>query len=565
MADANQQAEIDDLRLRLEEAEDTIRAIRSGAVDAFVVDVPRGAQVYTLETADRPYRLLVEEMAQGALTLSEDGTITYCNRRFADLVGRPLARLVGVDFCDFIPLAARHAYEGLLRQGRAGFGEGESHVQSADGAFVPVFLTINSLPSTSGAAIGLLVTNLTTQRHHEKLSSLLAALEESDRRKNEFLAMLAHELRNPLAPIRNAVQMLRWNKVGDAKDVRSIAEMMERQVGQIVRLVDDLLDVSRVSRGKIQLRRQRIDLVSAVNHAIEAASSMIKSRTQELTVTLPAQRVYVHADPTRLAQVVGNLINNACKFTDQGGRIWLTVEVEAVGDPGSAVSQECAVIRVKDSGVGLAAEQMPHIFEMFVQVDTSLERSVSGLGIGLTLVRTLLELHGGSVEVHSAGIGQGSEFVVRLPIMVETPSTVPPPPITSQPSSIAARRILVADDNRDSATSMAMLLELTGNETRTVFDGLAAVEAARTFMPDIVLLDIGMPKLNGHEVARKIRAQPWGKLMLLVAVTGWAQDEDRRESREAGFDGHMIKPVDLDALMNLLAGLRRPPEEVVQA
>ncbi|MGH8607985.1 MAG: ATP-binding response regulator, partial [Gammaproteobacteria bacterium] len=313
---------------------------------------------------------------------------------------------------------------------------------------------------------------------------------------------------------------------------------------QMVRLVDDLLDVSRISRGKIELRKGRVELASAVNHAVEATKPLCERMNHELTVTLPPQPMYLNADPTRLAQVVGNLLTNACKFTDKGGRISLTVERER-GE---------ALLRVRDTGIGIAADQLPRIFKMFTQLDTSLERTQSGLGIGLTLVRELVEMHGGTVEAQSAGIGQGSEFVVRLPILVETPEP-PPEPTVSEPTPTTARRILVVDDNRDSAESLAMLLELTGNQTHTAYDGLEAVEAAATFKPDVVLLDIGLPKMNGFEAARKIREQPWGTKMLLVALTGWGQDEDRQKSREAGFDGHLVKPVDHGALTKLLAEL----------
>ncbi len=543
MTDANLREENAELRRRLEEAEEVMRAIGNGTVDAFVVAEPQGNRVYTLQTADRPYRLLVEQMHQGAVTLNADGTIVYCNRRFADLVGRPLERLVGVAFRDFIPPDARIDYEGLREHGRAGSSQGESHVQGADGAPVPVFLTFNALPPDCGAAVGVLVTDLTTQRHHEKLNAALEALEESDRRKNEFLAMLAHELRNPLAPIRNALHVLRLTG-GNGEAVASASEMMERQVSQMVRLVDDLLDVSRITRGKIELRKERVELASVVHQAVEAARSLYKSMNHELTVTLPAEPIHLDADPTRLAQVVGNLLNNACKFTDKGGRISLEAGREG----------EQAVLRVRDSGIGIAADQLPRIFDMFVQVDTSLERSVNGLGIGLTLVNSLVEMHGGTVEVRSAGIGRGSEFVVRLPITVDTPRPSPPEPTPREPTA-TARRILVVDDNRDSATSLAMLLDLTGNETRTAFDGLEAVEAAAAFRPEVVLLDIGLPKLNGYEAARKIREQSWGKKMVLVALTGWGQEEDRQRSREAGFDGHMVKPMDYAALMKLLAEL----------
>ena len=558
MTDANQQAEIANLRLRLEEAEETLRAIRSGAVDAFVVEAPNGAQVYTLETADRPYRLLVEEMQQGALTLNSDGTIAYCNRRFADLVDRPPEGLVGVPFRDFIPLDARPFYEHLLQQGHTDCSQGESRMQAADGRLIPVFLTLNALPPDSGAAVGLLVTDLTTQRHHEKLNALLEALKEGDRCKNEFLAMLAHELRNPLAPIRNAVQLLRRTKDGDGdgETIQSVSDMMERQLSQMVRLVDDLLDVSRISRGTIELRKVRVELTSAIHHAVDAARSLVQSREHDLTVTLPPQPLYLNADPTRLAQVVGNLLNNACKFTDKGGQIWLTVEVEREGEAQ-------AVIRVRDNGIGIAADQCPRIFEMFTQLDTSLERSVSGLGIGLTLVKTLVEMHDGTVEVESPGVGQGTQFTVRLHILEAEPPTQEP--TVSLPTATTARRILIVDDNRDAATSLAMLLNLTGNETHTAYDGQEAVEAAATLRPDVILLDIGLPKLNGFEACRKIREQPWSKDIVIVALTGWGQDEDRRKSHEAGFNGHLVKPADYKVLTKLLDELLPTSDRLLSA
>jgi CheY-like chemotaxis protein len=265
----------------------------------------------------------------------------------------------------------------------------------------------------------------------------------------------------------------------------------------------------------------------------------------ELTISLPPDPIYVNADPARLTQVVGNLLSNACKFTDKGGRIRLTLEREG----------EQAVIRVRDNGIGIAAGDLPRIFEMFTQIDASVQPSESGLGIGLSLVKNVMEMHGGTVEGQSAGIGRGSEFVVRLPILVEPVEAPAPEPAVSEPAPETARRILVVDDNQDSATSLAMLLKLAGNETHTAYDGLEAVEAVAAFRPDVVLLDIGLPKLNGYEVALKVRQQPWGKNVVLVAVTGWGQEEDRQKSRRAGFEAHLVKPVDYAALMELLASL----------
>jgi signal transduction histidine kinase/CheY-like chemotaxis protein len=369
------------------------------------------------------------------------------------------------------------------------------------------------------------------------------ALRDADRRKDEFLAMLSHELRNPLAPISNAVQVLR--AAGQGGDTVSAAsEMMDRQVRQMVRLVDDLLDVSRITRGVIELRKDRVELGSAVRQAVEAHRWLLESMGHALELALPAEPLDLHADRARIVQVLGNLIHNACKFTDRGGRI----RVAAAREGGHAV------IRVADTGVGIADADLARIFEMFVQLDRSLERSVGGLGIGLTLVKTLVESHGGTVEVRSDGPGRGAEFTVRLPLRpvaqaaAETTAAAPAPP--------PARRILIVDDNHDSAESLAMMLALTGHETRTAHDGLAAVEAADAFRPDLMLLDIGLPKLDGYDVCRRIRDQEWGKDVVVVAVTGWGQDEDRERSRKAGFDTHFVKPVDPDALKRLIATAR---------
>jgi signal transduction histidine kinase len=374
------------------------------------------------------------------------------------------------------------------------------------------------------------------------------ALKDADRRKNEFLAMLAHELRNPLAPIRNALRILRLGEA-DAETVRSFSAMIERQVDQMVRLVDDLLDVSRISRGRIELRRELVELTSVVSQAVEAARSLANSMGHELGASLPSQPIYLDADPVRLAQVLGNLLNNACKFTDRGGRIWVTAEREG-GQ---------AVVRVRDTGIGIANDQLPRVFEMFTQVDTSLERQQSGLGIGLTLVKNLVELHGGTVQAHSGGeAGEGSEFVVRLPVLVETPPPPGPPasePSVSEPVSTSTRRILVVDDNLDAAHSLATLLRLMGNDTRTAHAGLEALEVAAAFRPHVILLDIGLPKLNGYEVSRQLRSEPWGTEILLIALTGFGQDEDRRMSKAAGFHRHLVKPVDYKTLAKLLAEL----------
>jgi CheY-like chemotaxis protein len=312
----------------------------------------------------------------------------------------------------------------------------------------------------------------------------------------------------------------------------------------MTRLVDDLIEVSRITRGKIELRKERVELAPVVSQAVEANRALYTSLNHELTVAVPPQPIYLNADSARLAQVVGNLLNNACKFTEAGGHISLTVDLQG----------KHAVIRVRDSGIGIDAEQLPRVFDMFTQVDTSLERSRDGLGIGLTLVKTLVEMHDGTVEVLSAGLGRGSEFVVRLPIAAEA-SLPRSSAILSKPAATLGRRILIVDDNKDGARSLAMLLKLAGHETDIAHDGLKALEAAERLRPDAVLLDIGLPKLNGYEVCRRIREQPWGKNLVLIAVSGWGQEEDRDKSRDAGFNDHIVKPVDHDTLMKLIADL----------
>jgi PAS domain S-box-containing protein len=371
------------------------------------------------------------------------------------------------------------------------------------------------------------------------------ALQEADRRKDEFLATLAHELRNPLAPIRNALEIMRLSG-NDAQATGEMRDMMERQVEQMVRLVDDLLDLSRISRGTIELRKARHDLADIVRSAVETSHPLIEAAHHQLAVSLPKEPLTVNADLTRLAQVVSNLLNNAAKYTPDGGHIWLTVGPE----------NHHAVIRVRDDGVGIPGEMLSRVFDMFTQVNRALKRHEGGLGIGLTLVRRLIAMHGGTVVAKSAGEGQGSEFIVRLPMAAAPdPCAGSPPGRMASAAAAPRRRILVVDDNRDAAISLAAMLKMLGHETRSAHDGLEAVAAAAEYRPDLVLMDIGMPKLDGYESCRRMRQEPWGKEIILVALTGWGQDEDRRRSREAGFDQHLVKPVDSAAIRTLLADL----------
>ena len=382
--------------------------------------------------------------------------------------------------------------------------------------------------------------DVTERRRAEK------ALKDADKKKDEFLATLAHELRNPLVPIRNGLKVLQLagNNPVMAENTRS---MMDQALNQMVRLVDDLLDASRITTGKLQLRKEWAELAAVVQSAVETSRPLIDERGHKLTVTLPPAPVLLDADPIRMAQVFSNLLNNAAKYSEEGGHIALTAELHG----------EEVIVRVTDRGIGIPADHLPHIFEMFMQVDTSFERSQGGLGIGLSLVKGLVEMHGGRIEAHSDGPGRGSEFVVRLPVVITQPSPGLHPAIDDREKAPPAAkcRILIVDDNSLSSKSTAMLLRLMGYEIATAFDGSEGIEIARTFRPDVILLDIGLPKVNGYEAARRIREQPWGKSILMIAVTGYGQDEDRRRSLEAGFDYHMIKPVNLVELEKTLTEL----------
>jgi PAS domain S-box-containing protein len=374
---------------------------------------------------------------------------------------------------------------------------------------------------------------------------LYAELREQDRRKDEFLALLAHELRNPLAPLRNGLQVIRLAGA-DATALAQARAMMERQLGHMVRLIDDLLDVSRISRNKMELRRSRVLLGDVLSSAVETARPAIEEAGHELTVSLPPEPTHLYADLTRLAQVFGNLLTNSAKYTPRGGHIWLSAERQGEG----------VVVSVRDDGIGIPAEYLRSIFDMFSQVDRTIERSTGGLGIGLALVRGLVEMHGGSVTGESPGAGRGSTFTVRLPVLRERAEAAPESPAVEGPrADRPRRRILVVDDNRDSAASMAMMLRLTGNEVRTAHDGMEAVEVAGSFQPEVVLMDVGMPRLNGYEAARRVREQPWGRSVVIIALTGWGQEGDKLQSREAGCDGHLVKPVSLPDLEKLLAEL----------
>lgn len=375
------------------------------------------------------------------------------------------------------------------------------------------------------------------------LRVLADGLSENDRRKNEFLATLAHELRNPLAPMSNMLEVVKRAN-GDSEILKRAHETIERQLGQMVRLVDDLLDLNRITHDRLELRRSEVELSSVVQQAVEVARPLMDAAGHQLTIELPDEPIYLNADRARLAQVFGNLLNNSCKYTKAEGVISLSAK--RIGDE--------VVVTVRDNGAGIPPDKLDSIFDMFMQIDRTSHQSQGGLGIGLTLVKRLVEMHGGSVEAKSEGEGMGSEFVVHLPILSK-PSVVLEGGSDGAQEEPTQRRILIVDDNRDSADSLAMLLEITDNKTYMAHDGVEAVEAIEKYRPEVVLLDIGLPKLDGHEVCRRVREQPWGKDVVIIALTGWGQEDDRRKSEEAGFNGHLVKPVDYDQLLELLREL----------
>ncbi|QEG41875.1 hybrid sensor histidine kinase/response regulator [Roseimaritima ulvae] len=818
------QSQVEELRRRLAEAENTIEAIRSGEVDAFVVHEGDTPRIYTLQGADRPYRLLVEQMQQGAVTLTEGGDIAYCNRRFAEMLKRPHRGLIGRSLSDFVVLDCQESYSNLLRQGRASSAQAEAYLVDSEGTRVPVFLTFSALDPESGVAIGVLITDLTSQRSHERLretteqlrineeryrtlfqsidegfcvletlfddqgqcvdyrfievnpafekqaglvnavgrtmremapqmesnwfeiygqvaktgqprrfvnqaqelsrwfnvyafrlggaesrrvavlftdithqleadtelklarsqlqSTLNAAeigtwefdlitnsvqadanlanmlalseadanggpvsaymdaihpddrplvlkrirqvierghrfevhcriavqeqpvrhlvargrverdvkgcalrlpgvvmdvtaqrqaeeslreseqhlrkiaarLEEADRRKDQFLATLAHELRNPLAPIKSAAQMMQ-DVDEDPAQLRELSALIDRQADQMVRLIDDLLDVSRIRRGKLKLRTQPIELRKVVAVALEAAAPFIADSKQTLHVYNPDPPLYVMGDAARLTQVLVNLLNNAAKYTPPAGNIWLSVQAD----------ETQAIIEVRDDGIGLSQESSQKIFEMFEQVDVSKERGQSGLGIGLSLAKTLIDLHGGQISVESPGLNQGCRFTVQLPLLQQYH---PPQETEGQTAALNAPestryRILVVDDTRGNRFVLARMLRKMGHEVREAVDGLDGYQQALQWRPDVIFSDISMPNMNGHELAKKIRQTQSLQHVRMVALTGFGQAADRQQAFDSGFDEHIVKPVDIRVVQRLLLAdlpsVRQPP------
>jgi len=486
---------------------------------------------------------IVESSEDAIISKTLEGRILSWNAGAVRLFGYTPDEAVGRSITLIIPPERQDEEHEIVARIRSGarVEHFETVRVSKQGRAIDISLTISPVRDSTGRIVGAskIARDITDRKRAEE------ALREADRRKDEFIALLAHELRNPLAPIRNGLQVLRLAG-GDASAVASARAMMERQLSHMVRLIDDLLDISRVSRNKMELRRSRVLLTDVVSSAVETVRPTIAAARHELTIALPPEPVFLDADLTRLAQVFSNLLTNSVKFTPQGGHIWLTANRR-----GGMVS-----VTVRDTGIGIPAHALAKIFDMFSQVDRSIERSTGGLGIGLALVKGLVEMHGGTVKAESAGQGQGSTFTVLLPLLESCPE--PMRAVATDEGLVVAgpsRRILVVDDNRDSAMSMAMMLKLLGNEVRTAHDGIDAVETAEQFRPQVILMDVGMPRLNGYEAARRIREKPEGKAVTIIALTGWGQDGDKQRSHEAGCDGHLVKPVTLLDVVKLLTDL----------
>ena len=497
-----------------------------------------------LQTAVFELKIVTESMSALISRCSRELKYLWVSKPYADWIGRLPDEIVGRSIEEVL---GDEAYEQLLPYfERVLSGEEVRYEEAANiggrgrrwisAVYSPTF---DAAGETDGWVA--VVVDIDEKKRAEKL------LLEADRRKDEFLATLAHELRNPLAPIWNAVQYLQMKGPLD-EDLVAARETIDRQVRQMTHLIDDLLDVSRISHNTLSLRMEQVELGRAVRSGLEAAQPLIEAAGHQLTVNVPAGPVYLNADATRLAQIVTNLLNNAVKYTDHGGRIAVNVERQ-----GSEV-----VVTVKDNGIGIPPDVLPKVFDMFSQADQSIERSRGGLGIGLTLVKRLVELHSGSIEARSAGAGSGSEFIVRLPV-------VNPMPVERRPGAgkgavgstrLPGTRILVVDDNKDAADTLAKILKMIGGELQTAYDGRSAFDAACAFRPEIVFLDIGLPEMNGHDVCRLIREQPWGRDMTMIALTGWGQNEDRQKSKGAGFDHHVVKPADFHAIMKVLHAVR---------
>ncbi len=497
----------------------------------------------TVATSAPLLAAFVESSDDAIVSKTLDGIVTSWNKGAERLFGWAPEEIIGRPITPIIP--GDRQDEEVMILGRLRRGERIEHFEtvrvSKGGRPVDVSVTILPIRDDAGEIVGAaaVARDISLQKRVQR------DLEEADARKNEFLALLAHELRNPLGPIRHAVNILRA-RTPSPQELQWATGIIDRQTEQMTRLVDDLLDVARITRGTIELRRERVDVAGVMTGAVEATRAIMGRFYHHLTVSLPPQPLFVEGDVARLTQVVTNLLDNAAKHTDSGGRIWLSGERDG----------DSARIRVKDTGIGIASEDLPRVFELFSQGEVPIERTQGGVGVGLSLVERLVKLHGGTVTAHSGGAGKGSEFIVRLPLAhAQHPAAPGELRASGETESRSHCRVLVVDDNEDSVESLAMLLRMVGHEVETARDAEGGLAALDTFRPNVAILDIGLPKVTGYDLAKQIRERAWGKNIVLVALTGWGQEQHRKRSTEAGFDHHLTKPVEFDVLQQILACL----------
>ena len=489
-------------------------------------ELTRGWLASIIESSDDA---IVSKTLDGRITSWNPGAVRLFGYEPEEIIGKPITTIVPPELYD-------EEAEVLARLRR---GERVEHFETTrvakDGRRIDVSLTVSPVRDEEGVVVGAskIARDIGDRKRAER------QLRDAERRKDEFLAVLAHELRNPLAPLRNAAELL--CRQSSAPQSRIACEIIDRQLRQMTRMVDDLLDVSRITAGRVELAVDLIDMGQLLGTAAAALQPAFDASQQQFTLTVPLEPLHVHGDRIRLLQVFSNLLQNANKYTQRGGEVQVDLQQD----------ESDVVVRVTDNGIGIPPSMLEKVFDLFAQADPSDRRARTGLGIGLTLARSLIELHGGSVQARSSGKDSGSEFVVRLPS--RSTSAEVNEAGAAQPSAQVRRRVLIADDNEDSAVSLSMLLDSMGHETKVVHDGRAAVEEAESFRPEVMILDIDMPKLNGYQVARILKARPWAQGTLLVAMTGWAQESDRERGRQAGFDAHLLKPVSLDALQTVMA------------
>jgi PAS domain S-box-containing protein len=538
------------LSARLADAQAVLDAIREGEVDAVVANGSEGPQVFTLVGADHPYRVMVECMSDGAATLLADGSLAYANQRFADLLQLPLERLTGCALIDFIEPADRERFREACAAARTQAQRQEISLRAADGSVLPARIAMSPVAGRSASAGGvdalcLVVSDLTESHQRQELEIAWSAARASehrlrlaDRQKDEFLAMLAHELRNPLAPIRTVGELLSRLLKGQAQLQAPLA-MLARQTQQLTRLVDDLLDISRIAQGRIVLKQEPVEMGAVIDQAAETVQPLISEKTHRLRVHKPLEALYVHGDRARLVQSVGNLLHNAAKYTDAGGLI----QIEVQHSPSEIRLSVC------DNGSGIAPELLTNVFDLFVQGERTLDRAQGGLGVGLSVVKRLIDMHHGEVGAASPGLGQGATFTITLP-RVSAPRHAPDQPACANPG---VRRILVVDDNADAANALAMLLRSDGHEAQAVYSARAAIEAAERLRPEFVLLDLGLPEMDGFEVARQLTARPSLGKVKLIALSGYASEEVRERTAAAGFMHHLAKPTSVEELHLILS------------